>query len=195
MFNKSLFGNKCIHSKSMINPIQDINIPFYENECKFTIEEYETLDHYKETYMNYLMNQQYEKLPTDLEKYIDIMNLLTNLEIKTKNSNIKLLLKITRDGLIGTMNVFGLNVNNIELNIKNILLQNRLESVLSSKNEQNVIVHSEENYNIKKTFTLIPLYSYYISLFGIPEKGSSFDLKKIQLIKTILQTNNINPYR
>lgn len=194
MFNKSLFGNKSINSKSMINPVQD-TLPFYENECKFTIEEYEELDNYKETYVNYLMNQEYEKMPNDLDKYLDIMNLLTNMEIKTKNSNVKLLLKITKNGLIGAMNVFGLNVNNIELNIKNILLQNRLESILSEKNEHNMIVHSEENYSVKKTFTLIPLYSYYISLFGIPEKGSTFDLKKLQLIKTILQTNNINPYR
>jgi hypothetical protein len=92
------------------------------------------------------------------------------------------------------MNVFGLNINNIELNIKNIMLQNRLDSVLSAKNEKNMIVRSEENYNLKKTFTLLPLYSYYISLFGIPEEGNGFDLNKIQMIKTILETNNINPY-
>ena len=195
MFSKSLFGNNSINIKSIINPVQNLTIPFYENECKFTIEEYEKLHNYKETYVNYLMNQEYEKLPSDLEKYLEIMNTLSNLEIKTKNSNIQLLLKITRNGLIGTMNVFGLNINNIELNIKNIMLQNRMDNVLSAKNEKNVIVHSDDSYSIKKTFTLIPLYSYYISLFGIPEEGSTFDLNKIQIIKTILQTSNINPYR
>jgi hypothetical protein len=195
MFSKSLFGNKSIQSKSVINPVENTTIPFYQNECKFTIEEYERLNDYKETYMNYLIDQEYEKLPSDLEKYVELLNLLTNLEIKTKNPNIQLLLKITRDGLIGTMNVLGLNIHNVELNIKNVLLQNRLDNIISSKNEKNLIVSSENNYNLKKTFTLLPLYSYYISLFGIPEQGLGFDLNKIQMIKTILETNNINPYK
>jgi len=195
MFSKSLFGNKSNNAKSIMNPVEyTCTIPFFENECKFTIEEYHQLYNYKETYVNYLAKQEYHKLPNDLEKYVEILNLLANLEIKTKNSNIQLLLKITKEGLIGTMNVFGLNIANIELNIKNIMLQNRLDSVLSTKNEKNLIVRSEENYNLKKTFTLLPLYSYYISLFGIPEEGNGFDLNKIQMIKTILETNNINPY-
>lgn len=192
MFSKSLFGNNTsTNIKNIINPVQNTTLSFNKNECKFTTEEYDRLDDYKETYVNCLMNREYEKLPNDLEKYVEIMNLISNLEIKTKNSNTHLLLKLIRNGLIGTMNVFGLNSNNIELNIKNILLQNRLNNILSAKNEKNLIVHSEENYNLKKTFILLPLYSYYISLFGIPEEGSTFDLKKIELIKTILQTTNI----
>jgi hypothetical protein len=194
MFSKSLFGNKSIKNKSIINPIDDTRGLSYENEIKITNEEYEILDDYNETYLNNLINEEYDKLPNDLEKYVEIMNLISNLEFKTKNLNTQLLLKIIRDGLIGTMNVFGLNSNNVQLNIKNVLLQNRLNNVLSAKNEKNLIVHSEENYNLKKTFTLIPLYHYYISLFGIPEEGTSFDLKKIELIKTILQTNNMDPY-
>lgn len=189
MFSRSLFGNNSIKTKSMINPVNSTTVSMYGNDFKFTPEEYETLDEYNETFVQYFMNQEYEKLPNDLEQYVDIMNLLTNVESKTKNSNAQLLLKIIKDGLIGNMNVFGLNSNNIELNIKNILLENRLNNVLSSKNEKNLIVYSEQNYNLKKTFTLIPLYSYYISLFGVPEKGTTFDFKKIELIKTILQTN------
>lgn len=195
MFSKSLFGNKSTSVRSIINPVENTTIPFYENECKFTVEEYERLNNYKETYVNYLVNQEYEKLPNDLESYVEIINTLSNIEVKTKNSNIQLLLKITREGLIGTMNVFGLNINNIELNIKNLLLQNRLNNILSSKNENNLIVTSESTYQVKKTFTLLPIYSYYISVFGIPDEGLGFDMTKIQMIKTILETNNINPYK
>lgn len=194
MFSKSLFGNRSANIKSIINPMNESK-PFCDNEYKFTIEEYEKLHHYEDTYVNYLLNREYQRLPSDLAKYVEVIELLKNLEIKTKNSNIRLLLKITRDGLIGTMNVFGLNINNIELNIKNMLLQNRLETILTSRNEQNLIVTSEQNYNLEKKFTLLPLYSYYITLFGVPTEGSGFDLNKIQIIKTILETNNINPYR
>jgi hypothetical protein len=52
----------------------------------------------------------------------------------------------------------------------------------------------EDKYVLEQKFTLLPLYSYYIALFGIPEEGAGFDLNKIEIIKTILETNNINPY-
>jgi hypothetical protein len=195
MFSKSLFSSKPINNvKHIINPVQESIIPLYKNDDKFTVEEYAKLNIYKETYVAHLINKNYEKLPKDLDNYVEILNTLSNLEIKTKNSTIQLLLKITMDGLIGTMNVFGLNINNIELNIKNILLQKRLDAILSGKNEGNLIVHSENNYNLEKKFTLAPLYSYYVTLFGIPLEGEGFDLNKIQMIKTILETNNINPY-
>jgi len=190
MFSKSLFGNNSNNVKSIMNPVGNKTIPFYNNELNFSIEEYSKLYHLNNTYDDL---DEYTE-PVNFEKYVEIMNLLTHLEIKTKNPNIKLLLKITSNGLDVIIKNFGLNVNNIQLTVKNLLLQNRIHSILSGKNEFNTIVSSENNYNLEKRFTLSPVFSYYVSIFGIPEEGQGFDLDKIQMIKTILETNSIHPY-
>jgi hypothetical protein len=198
MFHKSLFGNLNNNIKSILNPVGNTTIPFYNNELKFSIEEYSKLNHFNKNY-NYLENK-YENLENkyenllSIEEYIDLFHILSNLEIKIKNSNIKLLLRISRNGLMSTINAFGLNIDNIKSNIKNMILDNKMNSILSTKNETNAIVFSENNYNLEKQFTLSPIFSYYISYFGIPEEGLGFDLDKIQMIKLILENNSIHPF-
>jgi len=199
MFSKSLFGNLS-NNKSIINPIGNTTIPFYQNELKFSINEYSKIYDFNKKYENIEDNQ----ILSDFEEYVELLNILSNVEVKIQNSNIGLLLKITRNGLINTIKAFGLNIDNIKLNIKNLLLQNKIDSIVSTKNEYPLIasvkndynsnVLSENSYSLEKHFTLSPIFSYYISLFGIPEEGLGFDLDKIQIIKKNLETNQINPY-
>lgn len=190
MFQKSIFGNLNNNVKSIFNPVGNTSIPFYNNELKFTIEEYLKLNNFDRN-----INLEYnDEHILNIEKYLEILNILSNIEVKTKNYNIKLLLKISRNGLISTINAFGLNVDNVKLNIKNMILENRIDSILSNKNEYNTILFTENKYNLEKQFTLSPIFSYYISYFGIPEEGKGFNLDKIQIIKQILEENNINPY-
>jgi len=189
MYSKSIFGNPNSYDKSIINPVRNTTIPFYNNELKFTIEENNQLQHFLD--IN-LMNQS----PT-YDEYIDLLNILSNLEVKTKNTNIYLLLKITEYGLNAMITALGIKKENIESNIRNMILQNKIDSILSTKNENISITLSETDmnkYQFKKKFTLSPLFSYYISFFGIPEEGLGFDITKLQLIKTILETNFIQPY-
>lgn len=186
MFSKSLFGNSNTN-KSILNPISTTTIPFYNNELKFSSQEYLKLNQFNELYDE-------APLPQNFENYVDIINLLSNIEVKTKNENIKILLKITCNGLDVIMKNFGLTIDNIQLNILNLILQNRIDTIVSGKNDVNTIVSNNSTYSLEKQFTLSPVFSYYISIFGIPEEGKGFDLEKIQLIKTILETNSLNPY-
>jgi len=180
MFSKSIFGNTNTNAKTIMNPVNNTTIPFYNNELSFTKEEYSYLQKYNRL-------EEIDNLSNNYDEYIQLLNMLSNIEIKTKNSNIKLLLKITRKGLINTMNIFGLNIKQIELNIKNMMLENKINMIVSNKNDNHSIVSSEKNYHLEKQFSLTPIFSYYISLFGIPEEGVGFDLHKIQMIKTILE--------
>jgi len=82
----------------------------------------------------------------------------------------------------------------IELNIQNILLNNKIQDILTNKNEQFALDNTNKKYSLQKTFTLAPIYSYYITIFGLPEKGDGFDPIKIQSLLAILQKHNINPY-
>lgn len=185
MFSKSIFGDTTSNTKSMINSVTYTTIPFINNEYDFTSKEYSKLNHFTE-------NDPINELSNDYEEYIELLNILSNIEIKTKNSNTQLLLKMTRRGLINTMSVFGLNIKNIESNIKNMLLEKRINMIVSGKNEENSLVSSNKRFTLEKQFTLDPIFSYYISLFGVPEEGKGFDLKKIQIIKSVLASKNIN---
>jgi hypothetical protein len=191
MFSKSIFGNYSQNEKSMINPVRNTTITFYNNELKFSVEEYLKIN-------NFIENQKIDLFEDSFsyEDYIDLLNIISNLEIKTNNESIQLLLKVTSYGLHTMLAAFGINKENIEINIKNMILQNRIESIITETNTRNSIVLNTPNneYNLKKQFTLSPLFSYYISIYGIPEKGLGFDIKKLQLLKIILETNFINPY-
>jgi hypothetical protein len=193
MYSKSLFGSSTNQTKSLINPLGIINIPFINNETLFTIEQLNKLNIVRELYTKPLGNQNYD-IPNDYLEYSELYTLISNLVINTQNNSIKLLLKITREGLSGAINAFNLNKHNIELNIQNLLLTNKIQNILTNKNDHCVVENLNKNITLQKTFTLAPIYSYYISIFGIPEKGQGFQPEKIQLLLSILDKYNINPY-
>jgi hypothetical protein len=193
MFSKSIFGNNTRGEKSLINPVMNNELYFSSNELKFSVEEYLRINNFMDNLS--FSNQSID--PIQYEEYINLENILSNIEIKTKNHNIQLLLKITSYGLRTMINAFGIHKENIEMNIKHMVLQNKMDLILTNKNEYNTINLSgeqEKQYTIRKQFTLSPIFSYYISFFGLPEEGLGFDQMKLQMIKTILETNYIHPY-
>ena len=195
MYSKSLFGNSTLSQKTLINPIGTIgNIPFYNNEHLFTAEQFETLNTIHRYYTKPLGNQNYNDIPENYLEYSQLYSAISKLEMQTQNKNIKLLLKITCEGLTGAIHSFGLDKSMIELNIQNILLNNKIESILTNKNEHLSLDNTDKKYVLQKTFTLAPIYSYYITIFGLPEKGEGFDPKKIQQIIAVLNKYGINPY-
>ena len=103
-------------------------------------------------------------------------------------------MKITREGLSGAMNALKMNKDIIEYNIQNILLNNKLKDILTNKNDKSVIDNTNNNITLQKTFTLAPIYSYYISIFGLPEKDQGFHPQKIQILLSLLDKYKINPY-
>jgi hypothetical protein len=193
MYSKSLFGSISTQQKSMINPISNTNIPFINNETLFTIEQMNKLQFIHEIYTKPLGNQNYD-IPDDYLEYSELYSNISNLVINTQNKSIKLLLKITREGLSGAIHAFNLNKENIELNIQNILLNNKIQDIITNKNEHSVIDNTQQKLSLHKTFTLAPIYSYYISIFGLPDKGQGFDPQKIKTLLSLLDKYNINPY-
>jgi hypothetical protein len=56
-----------------------------------------------------------------------------------------------------------------------------------------VYENTKDQFAITQNFTLAPLYSYYILLFGIPTVG--FEPCKLKQIIDILNQYGINPYQ
>ena len=85
MFSKSIFGNYSQNEKSIINPVLNTTISFYNNELKFSIEEYVKLNNFIENRNEYIFDD-----TISYEEYIDLLNIISNLEIKTNNQSIQL---------------------------------------------------------------------------------------------------------
>jgi len=197
MYSKSIFntGQQQGNHKSIINPLGQLNnIPFMTNETIFTSENLAALNKIHQFYTKPLGNQNYSDIPDNYLEYSELYSTISNLQLQTSNKNIKLLLKITCEGLTGAIHSFGLDKSMIDLNIQNILLNNKLQSVLTNKNDQFALDNTNKKYTLQKTFTLAPIYSYYITIFGLPEKGEGFDPIRIQSLLSILQKHNIHPY-
>jgi hypothetical protein len=105
-----------------------------------------------------------------------------------------LLFQTTIEGLSGAMNAYGLSVDKTELKLKITLLEKTISDMESNVNVVNAVTASNGQYSLKKSFTLAPLFSYYIMLYGLPEAGVGFDQNKLSILLSILENQCINPY-
>jgi hypothetical protein len=120
---------------------------------------------------------------------------MINAIASNKNSNLRLLFQIAQDGLAGAVHCRGHATENAELNIRILMLNKKIEDILSGKNEVKAVGNASGKISVTKTFKLAPLYSYYIHLYGMPAYGVGFDPSKLSLLVTILQKYGINPYK
>ena len=188
MYVKSIFGQNHNNSqRNMINPLGDL--PFQNNEYMFTTEHFDKL---QTKYTKPLSLKTYDEINDDLLEYSDLYSEISKMQLCTNEKNIKMLLKISLQGLTGSIHAFHLNKKNIELNLENIHLKHRLETILSCKNLKSVNEVNSQ-LSVVKIFTLAPLYSYYIILFGIPENG--FEPVKLNQIICFMNKYNIDPYQ
>jgi hypothetical protein len=108
---------------------------------------------------------------------------------------LRLLFKIANDGLLGALNSKTLNADNVDLNFQVLMLNKKVDDILSGKNEVKALGDTSGEISITKTFKLAPLYSYYIYLYGMPEYGVGFDAAKLSLLVAIMNKYGINPYK
>jgi hypothetical protein len=190
MYSKSLFNQNTNLPRSVINPVGISN-----TQLIFSMETYNALRAVQEFYTWNLANKEYAKIPTDYNKFLRLYYIISDQLSKISNKNLKLLFQITEEGLQGAMNAYGLNYTNVELTIENAALKKQIEDILSGKNKKNAFNSSGGQFTVKKSFTLAPLFSYYIMLYGMPEAGVGFDQDKLSVLLNVLEKHCINPYK
>jgi hypothetical protein len=190
MYSKSLFNQNTNMVRSVINPVGVSN-----SQMTFNMETYEALKAVQEFYTWNLANKEYAKIPTDYNKFLRLYYIITGQLKKVSNKSLKLLFQITEEGLQGAMNAYGLNYTNIELTIENASLKKQIDDILSGRNKKHAFHSSGGHFTLKKSFTLAPLFSYYIMLYGMPDPGVGFDQDKLAVLLNILEKNCINPYK
>lgn len=191
MYSKSLFTNHTNLPRSVINPV---GIP---SSGLFVLsnDTLKALKAVQEYYTFHLANKSYDKIPTDYQKFLHLFHTIRASYNKAGSQNIKLLLKITEEGLVGSMNAYGLNFTAVETKLQNTVLQQTIDDILSGKNVKNAFGGSTGHLSIQKSFKLAPLFSYYILLYGMPEPGVGFDQNKLSLLLNIFEKNGMNPYK
>jgi hypothetical protein len=188
--SRSLITNNKNVLRTVINPIETASA----QDLQFDRDLIRTLKKIELDYVKNMAERKYLQISQDMDKYLTLdyqvgLNLAT-----AKNSNVKLLLEIARDGLTGALHSRTLNTDVTELTIKNTILEKRIEDILSGKNEVSAMDDTCGEFVITKTFKLAPLYSYYIMLYGLPAFGVGFDPAKLTLVADILRRYCIEPF-
>ena len=141
-----------------------------------------------------MASKNFNLISSDVDQILTIYNKLYTLQETRNNANVILLLQIAMDSLQSSMNIYVIYTQNIELHLKNVLLEQKVDEILSGKNEMLTISDTTGQIEMTKTFTLAPLFSYYIMLYGMPEFGVGFDPIKLSTIKKVLEDFGMNPY-
>jgi hypothetical protein len=145
-------------------------------------------------YTTFLANRQYQSISTDLNQSLILYDDIYQQRTLATNTNLLILLQITMDGIQGTMNAYTIFTQNISLTLNNIILEKRIDDILSGKNEQKAMSDTCGQFTATKTFVLAPLFSYYIMMYGLPVFGVGFDSEKLAIILKVLTANGIDPY-
>ena len=142
-----------------------------------------------------MADRKYYNIPNDYTQYVQYYILLETIQSKIKNSTLSLLVKFAQDTLIGAINSYTLYGNNVVLQLDKTNLEQRVQDILSNKNQRVVeIANTTGQLTITKTFKLAPVFNYYILIFGMPAFGVGFDPNKVGFLLDILNQNNISPY-
>jgi len=187
---KSLMTGVQNTSKSIINPVNTGS----EQNLQFGAELTSALNRIEDDYVGKMALRKYLKIPDSIPAFLGLNETMLNAISKQRNSNLRLLFKIARDGMDGALHCRAHTIENTELNIQVMLLNKKNDEILSGKNEVKAIGNTSGQFAITKTFKLAPIYSYYIYLYGMPAYGVGFDATKLSLLATIMTKYGVNPY-
>jgi hypothetical protein len=204
-YSKSIFTNTTVFSntRSLIDPI---SLGIYSISSSGGGNTSDILDFLTASYLSILRiietqygsnmaNKTYENIPSDYNKYTQLVSDLKVIQTKTTNSTLTLLLKIAEETLVGAVNSYALYGDNLILQVDKTNLEKRVNDILTDKNTKLVEnTFSYSNMSVQKTFKLAAVFNYYIMIYGLPAQGVGFDPVKISFLVNILTEKGIDPY-
>jgi hypothetical protein len=178
-------------SKSLVNPVSTSS----QQELQFGADLTLALNKIQNEYVSKEAAKKYLEIPELMSQYLSLNDTMMTSIAKQRNTNLRLLFQIAKDGLLGSLNSKTLNSDNVDFNFQVLMLNKKVEDILSGKNEMVAMGDVQGEFTVTKTFKLAPLYSYYIYLYGMPAYGVGFDAAKLSLLVTIMNKYGINPYK
>jgi hypothetical protein len=188
--SKSLMTGGSTIAKSLINPVSTNSV----QELQFGQALVNAFNTIETNYVGLMADRKYLDIPESVPAYLTLYDTIATAMSNQKNTNLKLLMQIARDGMSGALHSKTLSSDNTELNMRVLMLNKKNDDILSGKNDVTALGGASGEFVISKTFKLAPLYSYYIYLYGMPAFGVGFDTSKLSLLATILTKYGVNPY-
>ena len=174
-YSKSIFTNTTVFSntRSLIDPI---SLGIYSTSSgggatsdvlDFLTASYLSILRIIETqYGANMANKTYENIPSDYNKYAQLVSDLKIIQTKTTNTTLTLLLKIAEETLVGAVNSYALYGDNLILQVDKTNLEKRVNDILTDKNTKLVEnTFSYSNMSVQKTFKLAAVFNYYIMIY------------------------------
>jgi hypothetical protein len=200
--SKSMFFNNMIpySNKSVLNPVgirpvTSTTTVTIGGGTNITDIELESLKEIEEYYTSHLSGKTYPQIPTTFTRYLKLHDIVNKAYVKYRdNKALALLFLITTEGLTGSINAFGLNTLNVELEIQNTWYQDQLHQIINGVNVNKAFDQNIGTLSMVKTFELAPLFMHYIQIYGLPSPDIGFDPAKLNIILTALENMGINPY-
>jgi len=189
--SKSLMTGAQNTSKSLVNPVSTSS----QQELQFGADLTSALNIIENQYVSKMALKKYLEIPELMTQYLRLNDTMVSSIGKQRNTNLRLLFQIANDGLLGALNSKTLNSDNVDLNFQKLMLNKKVDDILSGKNEVKALGDVTGEISITKTFKLAPLYSYYIYLYGMPDYGVGFNAAKLSLLVAIMNKYGINPYK
>ena len=186
--SKSLMTSSQNTSKSIINPVSTSS----QQELQFSAPIIQALNVIESNYVEKMAMRKYLEIPDSVLDYLSLNDTMLAAIAKQKNTNLRLLFQIATDGMAGALHSKTLSSDNTDLNFQVLMLNTKVEDILSGKNEVKALGENSGEFVITKTFKLSPLFSYYIYLYGMPAYGVGFDATKLSLLRTIMTKYGIS---
>lgn len=141
-------------------------------------------------------SQNYENISRDHAVYVDLYDQMTTLQSLVNEETLNLLLTLAKETLITSFHAVNLHSDNLSLLVQKSQLQSQVTQLIEEANRSLVEVAENNNtqMTLTRTFTLAPVYSYYISVYGMPVNGAGFNPLKISFLAEILTNLGISPY-
>ena len=141
-----------------------------------------------------MASKTYEKIPTEFDAYANVLNQIKSFQVwESKEDAIQMMMNIVETGLLGSLNMGVLYMNNAYDEYKLNMLNKEEHDVLSKKNQKSTMSATAGQYTYEQSVFLSPLYNNYIYMYGMPKFGVGFDPDKLLFVEKLMRlvvTNN-----
>lgn len=197
--SKSMFSSSLVPSsnRSLYNPIYQTGSGIGNGDMTLLNESFiKTLRTIEEFYGKNMAEKHYEQIPNDYQRYLGLYVTLQKVIGRTSSSPLRLLFQLAQEALVGAINSYTIYGDNLLLKLDKTNLQNKVNDILSNKNEKLVeLANTSGQLSVKKSFKLAAVFNNYILIYGCPAFGVGFDPAKIDFLAGVLRKMGVNPYR
>lgn len=180
---EQLFADQFVDGSILTPPLGDL-----------TYDDVSVLQMVHDKYTWPMASKKYEKIPTEFDAYANVLNQIKTFQVwETKEDAIQMMMNIVETGLLGSLNMGVLFMNNAYDEYKLNMLNKEEQDILTKKNQKSTMTSTEGQFTYEQNVFLSPLYNNYIYMYGMPKFGVGFDPDKLLFVEKLMRlvvTNN-----